>query len=125
MPAQHWGWSKGRVIALIGVFAFIDLAFLAANMIKIPQGGWFALVAAALVFYVMTTWVQGRAWFPSRPGWAPPVAMIVASVSKSRSSNRWNRRLSLPRPGQVPPAFLANLRHNQAVHESVVFLAVW
>jgi KUP system potassium uptake protein len=29
-----------------------------------------------------------------------------------------------PNPGEVPPAFLANLRHNHVLHEDVVFLSV-
>ena len=39
----------------------IDLAFFGANVIKIEHGGWFPLlVAAAIVYAVMSTWHTGR-----------------------------------------------------------------
>src|SRR4029077_8729324 len=33
-----WGWSIPLTIAVIGFFLLIDLAFFAANAVKIPQG---------------------------------------------------------------------------------------
>ena len=50
---------------------------------------------------------------------------MIASLARSKVSRIEGTAVYLfPNPGHVPPAFLANLRHNQAVHESVVFLAV-
>src|SRR6478735_2968942 len=39
-----WGWSSLLTVAVIGFFLLVDLAFFAANVIKIPQGGWFQLL---------------------------------------------------------------------------------
>ena len=58
--AEHWKWSRLKLVGLIGTFLVVDLTFLSANFIKIPSGGWFPLVAATLVFYVMTTWRTGK-----------------------------------------------------------------
>jgi len=33
----------------------VDVAFLGANLFKVPAGGWFPLVVAAGVFTLMTT----------------------------------------------------------------------
>ena len=69
-------------------------------------------------------------------GKAPVVLQAQASPSAHEGDDREPRREArfpasrapavylFPNPGHVPPAFLANLRHNQAVHESVVFLSV-
>jgi KUP system potassium uptake protein len=38
----------------------VDLAFVSANLMKVFEGGWFPLVVAALIFFLMTTWRQGR-----------------------------------------------------------------
>ena len=124
--AEHWQWSRRKLFALIGLFLVVDVAFLSANLIKIPHGGWFPLVAAALVFYVMTTWRTGRSQLSFKLKRAQqPMKAMIASLARSKVARIEGTAVYLfPNPGNVPPAFLANLRHNQAVHESVVFLAV-
>jgi KUP system potassium uptake protein len=124
--AEHWKWSRTKLAALIGLFLVVDLTFLSANVIKIPHGGWFPLVAAALVFYVMTTWRTGRRLLSFKLKRArQPIKAMIASLARSNVHRTEGTAVYLfPNPGNVPPAFLANLRHNEAVHESVVFLAV-
>jgi len=124
--AEHWRWSRLKLVGLIGLFLVVDLTFLSANLIKIPHGGWFPLVAAALVFYVMTTWRTGRRLLSFKLKRAQqPMKAMIASLARSKVARIGGTAVYLfPNPGNVPPAFLANLRHNQAVHESVVFLAV-
>ena len=57
---RRWRWSRLHVGLLAGFFLIIDLAFLTANLVKIPQGGWFPLVVAAVLFLIMTTWKRGN-----------------------------------------------------------------
>ena len=52
---ERWGWGWPRVVGLGGFFLIVDLTFLAANLVKIPMEGWFAIVAAVAIFTVMTT----------------------------------------------------------------------
>jgi KUP system potassium uptake protein len=47
-------------VALFASFLVVELGFLFANLLKIPDGGWFPLAAGALVFTLMMTWKQGR-----------------------------------------------------------------
>ena len=42
------------------LFLVVDLAFFGANLLKVPDGGWFPLVVAALVYLLMSTWKKGR-----------------------------------------------------------------
>ncbi len=53
--AKVWGWGWNRAIVLFTMFLVVELTFLAANILKIPDGGWFPLVAGAAVFVLMTT----------------------------------------------------------------------
>jgi KUP system potassium uptake protein len=46
---QLWGWRPSTAGLLIGGFLGIDLAFFGANIIKIPNGGWFPLVLPGTV----------------------------------------------------------------------------
>lgn len=123
---ERWDWGWGRVLSIIGIFALIDLAFLSSNLLKIPEGGWFALLAAGTLFFLMTTWVKGRRLVALKSGLGrQPLEKFIASLARSPIKRTEGTAVYFfPVPGVVPPAFIANLRHNDAVHESVVFLAV-
>ena len=45
-----WHWSLALSVAVAGLFVFVDLSFVAANMMKLFDGGWVPLVVAATVF---------------------------------------------------------------------------
>ncbi len=57
---RRWNWNWWAVIAVFGIFAAVDIAFLSSNALKIVEGGWFPLAIAAGVFLVMDTWRAGR-----------------------------------------------------------------
>jgi len=52
-----WGWPAS--LAFLISFLLIDLAYLGANLMTIPDGGWLPLVMGTLLFSVMTTWRRG------------------------------------------------------------------
>jgi KUP system potassium uptake protein len=64
----RFGWSTPRAAALCGFFSVIDVAFLSANIPKIPHGGWFPLSVCVLLMVVFTTWKRGRALVRERLG---------------------------------------------------------
>ena len=55
-------WRKPLLAIAAGVLAFvlIDLLFLAANLPKIAEGGWFPLLVGCVVLLLLTTWDLGR-----------------------------------------------------------------
>ena len=55
-----WSWSLPRAVAVAAFFLVIDSAFLAANLVKVADGGWFPLLIGAGVVVLMTTWRTGR-----------------------------------------------------------------
>jgi KUP system potassium uptake protein len=56
---ERWGWPLPLAVAVCGFFLVIDLAFFAANLLKIAEGGWIPLLFGTAVFLIMTTWQQG------------------------------------------------------------------
>src|SRR5207302_1334952 len=54
-----WRWHPLAAAALIVPFLFIDLTFLAANLLKVVEGGWMPLALGACVMTVMYTWRRG------------------------------------------------------------------
>src|SRR6185503_21168836 len=57
---RRFGWSHRKAMTFLVPFLAIDIAFFAANAIKILDGGWFPLAIGVCVFAVMTTWWRGR-----------------------------------------------------------------
>jgi KUP system potassium uptake protein len=60
LVAIQWGYSPWLVVAVNGFFLVIDVIFFAANSVKIHEGGWFPLLLAAIIAFVMLTWRQRR-----------------------------------------------------------------
>ncbi|MSO41154.1 MAG: potassium transporter Kup [Solirubrobacterales bacterium] len=56
-------WHKPFWLAAPGASGFlvVELAFLGANLTKIPHGGWLPLTIGVVGFTVMVTWFRGRA----------------------------------------------------------------
>jgi KUP system potassium uptake protein len=123
---EHFGWSLPAAGALCAAFLAVDVAFLSANLFKIPAGGWFPLVIGAVVVTVLTTWRTGRSLVASRLGANRlPLADYVASVMRRPPPRVPGQAVYLfSTTGLTPPALVANLRHNNALHRTVVVLSI-
>lgn len=125
--ARHrFGWPRWLVNALAAAFLAIDLAFLGANVFKIPSGGWFPLLSGLAVFAVLTTWRHGRTILYRRIRRSEiPVDELVASLAARPVTRVPGTGVYMfPDPDHVPPSLVANLRHNHVLHETVVLLSV-
>ncbi|CAH1090449.1 putative potassium transport system protein kup 2 [Candidatus Nitrotoga sp. 1052] len=119
-----WRWSPLLVISLIGTFLCVDLAYFAANAIKIPQGGWFPLGIALVSFVVLTTWKRGRKLlFEEISRRSIPIQTIVDYVGEVNRARGTAVFLVGVNEG-APAALLHNLKHNQVLHERNVLLSV-
>ncbi len=119
-----WRWSPLLVIPLIGTFLCVDLAYFAANAIKIPQGGWFPLGIALVSFVVLTTWKRGRKLlFEEISRRSIPIQTIVDYVGEVNRARGTAVFLVGANEG-APAALLHNLKHNQVLHERNVLLSV-
>jgi KUP system potassium uptake protein len=82
--AKGWKWGWPRACALFACFLSVELVFLAANILKIPDGGWFPLVAGVGVFVLMTTWKRGRELLAARlQGERLELSSFIESLSSS------------------------------------------
>ncbi|MFZ2269754.1 MAG: potassium transporter Kup [Azonexus sp.] len=124
--ARSWKWGWGRAIALFSCFLAVELVFLAANILKIPDGGWFPLVAGMGVFVLMTTWKRGRQLLSDRlKGERLELSMFIDSLSTSMPTRVYGTSVFLNAdPKGVPHALLHNLMHNKVLHERVVLVSV-
>jgi KUP system potassium uptake protein len=121
-----FGWRPLTIAALTAAFLVADLAFLAANYVKVVHGGWFPLLIAASVFLMMTTWEKGRAILSAklRQGALPP-ATFVESLKAHPPVRVPGTAVFMHRtPDAIPSSLLHSLKHYKALHERVILLTI-
>jgi KUP system potassium uptake protein len=122
---QMWNWNRWLVIALLVVFFTVDGSYLAANLLKIPAGGWFPLLVGAIAFTFLTTWAKGRKLMIDRMNEASlPMEIFIKSAASSAARVPGTAVFMTSSASGVPHALLHNLKHNKVLHERVILLTV-
>ena len=120
-------WQKPLwvVFAFLGVFLTIDGVYFLSNATKIPDGGWFPLLVAVVVFVLLTTWAKGRQLMIDRlREEAMPMKIFIDSAAASASRVPGTAVFMTSTPDGVPHALLHNLKHNKVLHERIILLTV-
>ena len=119
-----WKWNKLLVALVAGSLLVVDIAFFAANAIKIPEGGWFPLAMGLVSFTVLTTWLRGRRMVSEEMAkQSIPMSDFLQSIDDVHRIYGTAVFMTSAKDG-VPPALLHNLKHNQVLHERVVLVTV-
>jgi KUP system potassium uptake protein len=126
VAVERWKWPLWAAVSVTAVFLFIDLAFLGANLLKVFEGGWFPLIAATLIFTLMTTWKTGRRIMAERiTARALPLTTFMAAVTEHPPIRVPGTAVFMTaQPRGTPPALAHNVRYNKVLHEHVVVLTV-
>ena len=123
---ESWKWGLGLALVVFGGFLVIDASFLAANTVKLLDGGWFPLALALGLFLLMTTWSRGRVVLAERLQEASlPLEAFLESFTTTRVLRVPGTAVFMTgNASGTPPALLHNFKHNKVVHERVVLLTV-
>ena len=125
LVALQWGYNPLLVAVVNGFFLVIELVFVAANMTKLIEGGWFPLLMAGVIAFLMLTWRTGwqlleqqRSKLRQREdefvAWVldtPPIRLTGAAAIFTAASTG------------IPLALTHHLRHNRVLHERVLLIA--
>jgi KUP system potassium uptake protein len=120
---RAWGWSTPKAALVVTPLLVVDSAFLAANVPKIPAGGWFPLVVAVGLLVQMATWRRGRQLVAARIGRGRALGEVLqetAAVARVEGTAVFMFRDL----GKAPPALVNNLRHNKVLHEHTLIVCV-
>ena len=119
-------WSVPAVAALTAVFLVVDLAFFGANMVKFVEGGWFPLVAAGVIYLLMSTWRRGRQQVTSiLTETSLPLDLFVPDIVKRKPSRVPGTAVFMSSiPNVAPPVMLHHLKHNKVLHETVILMTL-
>lgn len=123
---RYWKWPLWKAAILMLPLAGIEQVFLTANLLKVFDGGWFPLTAAAMIMLVILTWVRGSK------------ALAKATRSNEAELDWLVRKLEAKPPHRVPgtavfltgdpsaapTSLLHNLKHNRVLHERNIVMSI-
>src|SRR5262249_44562463 len=125
LVALKWGYNPLLVVAVNGFFLLNQIVFFSAQLTQLVEGGWFPLLLASIIAFLMLTW---------RTGWQ----LLEQERSKLRQPEEefieWvinTPPIRLPGAAAIftaattgiPLCLTHHLRHNHVLHERVLFIA--
>jgi len=120
-----WRWPLWKAAPLVLAFLTVDMAYLGANLLKVPSGGWVPLVIGMVIFTLLTSWSRGRALMrASMAEGAIPMEVFAKSAHSSATRVPGTAIFMASTASGVPSALLHNIKHNKVLHERVVILTV-
>ncbi|GGA40319.1 putative potassium transport system protein kup [Sphingomonas psychrolutea] len=120
-----WNWPIYYSVPLLAIFFVVDGAYFAANLTKVPSGGWFPLLVGFIIFTFLTTWSKGRQLMIDRMREsAMPIKVFIQSAATSATRVPGTAVFMTSSPDGVPHALLHNLKHNKVLHERIILLTI-
>jgi len=122
-----WGWPWKVIVPALVLFLVIDLTFVSSNVHKIPDGGWFPLLAGTILLTLMLCWRRGQkaAALRSAANSVPLDGFLTSLAAPDAPLRVPGTAIYLTQSeSHVPEALSLNLKHNGIVHREVVLLTV-
>jgi KUP system potassium uptake protein len=129
-----WGYKAITAAILLGPLFLIEAVFLAANLLKIHDGGWVPVMLALVIMLTMWTWTKGSKYLKEKTAKNDiPLETFIASIESSIDRESSSAPATVPGtaifltsvPDRTPAVLLHNLKHNHVLHEQNVILTIW
>ncbi|GIU66381.1 potassium transporter Kup [Candidatus Phycosocius spiralis] len=121
-----WKWRQIPCLAIMTPLFLVELSFLSANLLKIPNGGWFPLVMGGGLFIVMWTWTVGTRILTEKTRRdSIPLRDLLKTLMAHPPHRVAGTAIFLTSdPALAPVALMHNLKHNKVLHEKIAILTV-
>jgi KUP system potassium uptake protein len=121
-----WRWKPWAAAMLIAPFLLIDTTFLAANLVKVYEGGWITIGVGALIVAAIWTWRRGsRLLFDKTRKLETPIEALVEMLEKRPPQRVPGTAVFLTSdPTHAPTALMHSLKHYKVLHDKNVILTV-
>ena len=121
---EIWHWSLMAAGAVAGAFIIVDAGFVAANLLKVTEGGYVPLLLALLVYGVMWVWHTGARSVSARiQERLMPIGELLRQLTERHIPRVPGTAVFLTRAQRdAPPVLVWHLKHNRALHERVFIL---
>jgi len=126
LVAIQWGYSPLIVIAVNALFLVIDLLFFGANSLKLFEGGWFPLILAFAVAFIMLTWRRGQRLVErAKQRLRQPEEAFIRKMKENPPVRIPGTAAFLtPATTGMPVPLIHHLKHNRVLHERVLLVSV-
>ncbi len=124
---RAWRWTPALVATIMVPILVVELIFLGANVLKVPDGGWVPILFAAGTVTLMWTWVRGTRHVQqaARRGATEVEALIGMLAKSSRLKDVPGTAVFLTSdPDIAPAALMHNIKHNHVLHERNMIVCV-
>jgi KUP system potassium uptake protein len=121
-----WRWAPLAAAALIAPFVLVDATFLAANLLKVVEGGWVPLALGGAVMLIMFTWRRGsRILFEKTRRQEMQLDELLAILEKKPPQRVPGTAVFLTSdPRSAPTALMHSLKHYKVLHDHNVILTI-
>jgi KUP system potassium uptake protein len=120
-----WRWKRWQVAAMTAVFLAVDGAFLVSNLLKLPTGGWFALLIGIGAAMVMNTWMQGSYLIGRKVAEsASSIHEFLASLWSEAVPRVPGTAVFLTTSSATPFSLTAFVEHSHVLHQQVILISV-
>lgn len=123
---RFWNWPLWLAASVMAPFLVVDIIFLGANALKIPQGGWMPLLVGAMLVMLMMTWRRGTRILVEKTRKVDvPLLELIDMLQKSPPHRVKGTAVFMTSdPDTAPAALLHNLKHNKILHQQNVVLTI-
>src|SRR6516162_10263125 len=124
--ALQWGVNPLIVALVNGSLLVLDLLFFASTSTKLLEGGWFPLLIAFVVSFLMITWRRGEQIMDTaRLAVRQSTQQFLAGLQQDPPVRLPGTAAVLGRLGQGVPLMLTqNIRHNRVIYDHTLLVAV-
>jgi KUP system potassium uptake protein len=124
--ALHWKYNPIIVYVVNGSLLALDLLFFASTSTKLFEGGWFPLLIAFVIAFLMLTWRKGEEIMDTvRLEVRKPTSAFVEQLNSDPPLRVPGTAVVLGRMAKgVPLALSHNIRCNHVLYENVLLVAV-
>jgi KUP system potassium uptake protein len=124
--ALHWKYNPLIVYVVNGSLFAIDLVFVASASTKLFEGGWFPLLIAFVIAFLMLTWRKGEEIMDQvRVEVRQRLTDFIEHLKTDPLFRLPGTAIVLGRMAKgVPLALTQNLKHNRVIHERLLLVAV-
>lgn len=121
-----WKWSFWKIALIFSPFAVLDLVFFSTNMLKFFKGGWFPILIAAVIYYMIRAWRTGRiALIFERNLLKEELVPYLHKILKKYPTRIPGTAIYMCRStDKVPTTLDIHVKHNKFLHEKVIFLSI-
>jgi KUP system potassium uptake protein len=125
-----WGYGVLLSGAILLPLFLIESVFLAANLLKIHDGGGVPVALAIVIMLLMWTWTKGSRYIKDKTAKNDiPLETFIPMIERESK----HAPVTVPGtaifltsvPNRTPAVLLHNIKHNHVLHEQNVILTIW